>query len=72
MSHRPIKTYTFNNNIVDTWFQPLENSGKFKLLEIRHPDEVGNVRDPNYCKQHKMLGYPTKSYYHSKIFFKPW
>lgn len=48
ISPRHVKAYTFKDDIIDTWFQLLEKSGKLKLLEIRRLDELGKVRDPNY------------------------
>lgn len=57
MSLRSIKTYTFKNDNVDTWFQLLE----MKLPEIRYPDQEEKVRDPNYCRYHRKLGHHTKS-----------
>lgn len=62
----PTKTYSFKNDIVDTWFHLLEKSSKLKLPKIRHPDEVGTLGDSNYCKYHRMLGHPTKNCYFLK------
>jgi len=35
---------------------------KFKLPEVRCPDEVGKTDDPNYYLYHRMLGRLTKNY----------
>jgi len=44
-------------------FKLLQKSNRFKLSEIRCPEEVGKTDDPNYCLYHRMLGYLTKKYY---------
>ena len=41
----------------------LQKSNQFKLLEVRHPEEVGKTDDPNYFLYHRMLGHSTKSCY---------
>lgn len=62
-SPRPVETYTFKDDIIDTWFYLLEKSDKLKLPEICRPDEVGRVGGPNYCRYNRILGHPTKSFY---------
>lgn len=60
------KTYSFEDDIVNPWFDLLKKSSKLKLQEIRCPNEVGKVRDSNYYKYHGNLRHPTKNYYSFK------
>jgi len=40
-----------------------QKSNRLKLLEIRRPEEAGNINDPNYYLYHRMLGHSTKNFY---------
>ena len=44
-------------------FKLLQKSNKLKLPEVRRPDEVGKIDDPNWCLYHRMVGHLTKSCY---------
>jgi len=44
-------------------FKLLRKGKKLKLLEVKHPEEVGKTNDPSYCLYHRMLGHPTKNCY---------
>ena len=61
------KQYSFKDEHVDSLFKLLNKSNRLKLPEARCPKEVGKTDNPNYCLYHRMLGYPTKSYYIFKV-----
>ena len=60
---RANKLYSFKDEQVVSLFKLLQKSNKLKLLEIRHPEEVGKTDDPNYYLYHRVLGHPTKNCY---------
>ena len=60
---RANKQYSFKDGHVVSLFKLLHKRNKFKLLEERHPEEVGKIDEPNYCLYHRKLGHPTKSCY---------
>jgi len=60
---RANKQYSLKDEHVVSLLKLLHKSNKFKLLEAKHPEEIGKTDDPNYCLYHRMVGYPTKSYY---------
>ena len=44
-------------------FKLLNKNNRLKLPEAKRPEEVGKTDNPNYCLYHRMLGYPTKSFF---------
>ena len=60
---RANRQYSFKDEHVDSLFKLLNKNNRLKLSEARHPEEVGNTDNPNYCLYHRMLGHPTKSCY---------
>ena len=42
-----------------TIFHLLQKGEKLKLPEVRRPNKVGRMNDPNYCLIHRMVHYPT-------------
>ena len=59
----PTKLYSFKDEHVVSLFKLLQKSNKFKLSDIRRPEEVGKSDDPNYYLYHRMLEHPTKNCY---------
>ena len=64
------KLYFFKNEHVVSFFKLLQKNNKFKLLEVRRPEEVGKTNDPSYCLYHRMLGHPTRITTYSRMFFR--
>ena len=60
---RANKSYSFKDEHMVSLFKLLQKSNIFQLSEIRCPEEVGKIEDPNYCLYHRMLGHPTKNCY---------
>ena len=58
---RANKQYLFQNEHVIFLFTLLHKSNKLKLPEVKHPEEVGKIDDPNYWLYHRMVGHLTKS-----------
>jgi len=40
-------------------FHLLQKGGKLKLPEVRRPNEVGRMNDPNYYLFHRIVHHPT-------------
>ena len=55
------KTYSFKDEHMVSLFKLLQKSNRFKLLEIRHPEELGMT--DICCLYHRMLRHPTKNFY---------
>lgn len=55
------KEYPFLDYDVSKKFDELVELKLIELLEMKWPDEAGNTNDPNYCKYHRLLGYPLES-----------
>ena len=57
------KSYSFKDEHVVSLFKLLQKSNELKLSEVRCPDEIGKIDDPNYYLYHRMLENPTKRCY---------
>ena len=57
------KSYSFKDEHVVSLFKFFQKSNRFKLLEIRCPEKVGKMEDPNYYLYYRILGHPTKNCY---------
>jgi len=54
-----LKQCSSKDEQVATIFHLLQKGGKLKLPEVRRPNEVGRVNDPNYCFFYRMVHHPT-------------
>ena len=57
------KVYSLKDEQVVTIFHLLHKSNKLKLPEVRRPNEVGSINDPNYCIFYSMVHHPTSRCY---------
>jgi len=64
------KQYSFKNEHVDLLFKLLNKSNRLEFTEDRHPEEVGENDNLNYCLCHRMLGTLPRAVMSSKTFFK--
>jgi len=64
------KLYSFKDEHVVSLFKLLQKSNKFKLSDIRRPEEVGKSDDLSYYLYHMILRHPTKNYYIFKDVFQ--
>ena len=55
--------YLFKDEHVISLFKLLQKSNRLKLPEIRRPEEVEKIDDPNCCLYNRMLEYLTKNCY---------
>jgi hypothetical protein len=62
-SRPPQRQYSFKEEQVVTIFHLLNKGNKLKLPEVKRPEEVGRVNDPNYCLYHRMVHHPTTRCY---------
>jgi len=53
------RQYSFKNEHVVTVFHLLNKGNKLKFPEVRRPDEVGQMNNPNYCLFHRMVHHST-------------
>ncbi|KAL0358195.1 UNVERIFIED_CONTAM: hypothetical protein Scaly_1505200 [Sesamum calycinum] len=57
------KEYPFPNSDVPYIFYELLERKLIKLPESKCPDKVGRVKDPNYCKYHRVFNHPIERYF---------
>ena len=57
------RQYSFNDEHVVFLLILLQKSNRLKLSEIRHPEEMEKIDNPNYYLYHRMLGHSTKNCY---------
>ncbi|ONK69947.1 uncharacterized protein A4U43_C05F28620 [Asparagus officinalis] len=57
------KKYDFRDENIIPILKSLIKTNKIKLLDLRRPEEVSRIDDPNYCMYHRMMYHPTKAYY---------
>jgi len=55
----PPKQYSFKDEQVVAIFYLLHKGNKLKLPDVRRPNEMGRMNDPNYCLFHRMVHHPT-------------
>ncbi|PKA61370.1 hypothetical protein AXF42_Ash020346 [Apostasia shenzhenica] len=59
--------YSFRQNCVKKlFFQALKAS--LKLPELKRPEEVNEINDPNYCLYHRCVSHPIEDCF----VFKDW
>ena len=57
---RANKQYSFKDRHIVSLFKLFHKINKLKLSEVRRPEEVDKIDNPNYCLYHRMLRLFTK------------
>ena len=57
------KEYHFLDSDVPSMFDDLLSMNLIMLPEMKRPDEVGNIDDPNHCKYHHLVWYSIQKYF---------
>ena len=49
----------FESNAPEKLDKLLE-TGLIELSHSKHPEEIGNINDPKYCKYHRIINHPIE------------